>query len=299
MDLYLTPAQFRNLDLGVDVSGWIDARLAPKLVAASADVNRFCLARDGHSFLGGTVLNETHTWPVDPYATQPRRRVFPYHTPILEVLAFRIYATSSQYLDFANADLYFEKSEGWIEPASAGLTSYGLFGDAVIPWIGLTEPHASLSYTYGVRIAETVRLWYQGNGGYTWRAPSGFWLEDPSEVRIGGQVANPNAYTVDPIEGTITWSETTHPTGTDVVEADVVSTIEFDKSYATGLIVASRISDRDLVEQGFPASLQSIKVAEVSATRLSGRTVSQGGVTIPEEAAELLAPYVFPAVRIA
>jgi len=302
MDLYLTPGQFRNLDLGVDVSGWIDAKLAPKLAQASADVNAFCQAPNvpvPHSFLGGVITGETHSWRTDPFGQRATRRAFPYHTPVRSIESMRIYVTTDQYVDLTPAELYYETSEGWVEPASANLTSYGLFGSSVLPFIGLSDPHATLDYTYGYRIPETVRLWYQGDGGYTWRAPSGFWTSDAIEVRVNDAIADPGDYTIDRTEGTITWDIGTQPSGTARVEADVVSRIPYDISLATGIIAAERISGRAIVEDGFPEGIRSMRVAEVSIDRGLTRVGDvRGGVEIPDKAAELLGTYVFRPLAI-
>lgn len=296
MDLYLTPAQFRALNLGVDVKGWTDAELAPILARSSADVNAFCLAPVQpvpHSFLGGSIVAETHVWRTDPYGTRPTRRLFPYHTPVIEVTSMRIFATTTQYLNLSAAELHYEASEGWIEPASANLTSYGLFGSAVLPWVGLSEPYAQLDYSYGRRIPETVRLWYQGEGGFTWRAPMGFWAADPIEVRIDDVVADEDDYTIDRTEGTIRWTAN-NPDGDARVEADVVSRTTFDIPLATGIIAADRVSERELVAGGFPSGIRSLRVAEVGIDRDIRRSRGvESEVTIPEKAADLLSGYIF------
>ncbi|HET9613594.1 MAG TPA: hypothetical protein VFP22_02180 [Candidatus Limnocylindrales bacterium] len=296
MDLYLTPGQFRNLNLGVDVKGWIDAELAPILARASEDANAFCNAPSvpvPHSFLGGSIVGETHVWRTDPYQNRPTRRLFPYHTPVIAISQMRLYATLTQYLDFSASELHYEASEGWVEPASANLTSYGLFGSAVLPWVGLTEPFAQLSYTYGRRIPETVRLWYQGNGGTTWRAQYGFWTSDAIEVRVDDVVVT-TGFTIDRFEGTITWT-TNVPSGSARVEADVVSRAPSTLGTAVGLIAADRISSRGLVADGFPEGIRSLRVAEFAIDRNMPRQsmATQNNTTIPDKAAELLSDFMF------
>ncbi len=96
--LYLTPGQYRAMNFGADTSSMIDAELAPILVRASADANAFCQVPANHSFLGGTIVGETHIWSIDPYDHTPQRRVFPYHRPVISIESMRVYATTTQYL---------------------------------------------------------------------------------------------------------------------------------------------------------------------------------------------------------
>ena len=300
---YLTPAQLRALNLGLDFSDFTDGELAPLIARATSAVNAYCnvpTIPEPHNLLGGEIVGETHTWSIDPYATQPQRRVFPYHRPVIEVISMRIYATSTQYLSFDAAELYYEASEGWIEPASANLTSWGLFGSAVLPFVGLSEPHAVLDYTYGRLIPKTERLWYAGQGGNTWRGISGFWTNDAIEVRVNGSVADDGDYTIDRTEGAILWTDlSTRPSGTDTVEADVVTRQHPDLALATGMTVASLFSDRELLRQGMPLGVRAFRVAEVSVERDFRRSAQATSVVpmVPLEAEELLAPFVYRPLR--
>lgn len=295
MVLYLTPGQYRAMNFGTDTASMIDAELAPILTRASADANSFCQVPANHSFLGGVVVGETHLWSVSPYDQAPQRRVFPYHRPVISIESMRVHVTASQYLNFDNAELHYEPSGGFIEPASAALTSYGLFGSSVLPFVGLTQPYAKIDYTYGFRVPFDERAFYTGNGSYTWRAQTGFWTSDPVVVKINGVVANSANYTLDRMEGTITWTAATRPTGTDTVEVSGISRLPWDIAIAVGLIATDRISSRSFVASQIPASVRSFRVAEVSVDRgfQRGGPSSVMSLDIPQEAADKLGPFVY------
>lgn len=299
MVLCLTPAQYRGMNFGADVSSMIDAELAPILSRATAEAHDFCQVPANHSFLGGTVVGETHLWSVDPYDPRPQRRVFPYHRPVISIQSLHLHVTETQYLNFDNAELHYEPSGGFIEPASAALSSFGLFGTSVLPFVGLQNPFARIDYTYGFRLPFTEQAFYQGEGGYVWRAQSGFWTTDAIVVKINGVVANPVAYIIDRTEGTITWTAGTHPTGTDTVEVSGISRLPWAIATAIGIIATDRISNRAFVSHQIPAGVRSFKVAEVAVDR--GFPRGQQGtptIDIPVEAADKLAPYVYYPIGI-
>jgi hypothetical protein len=298
---YLTPSQLRAYS-PIDLSDKIDAELAVTISRATAAVNDHCNVPTlpvPHNLLGGTITGETHTWDVDPYSESPQVRVFPYHRPVIDVALMRIYVTTTQYVDFSQAELYYEMSEGWIEPASLALTSYGLFGSSMLPFVGLSQPHAMLDYTYGRLIPVEDRLWYQGQGGYVWSGESAFWTSDPVTVRVGGVVANAADYTVDRTEGSVTWTNmATVPSGTDTVEAEAISRQHPNVRLATAITSVQFINDRQLLEQGMPLGIREFQVAEVRVARDYRRTAgrTEPEPIVPAEAADLLAPFVFRAV---
>ena len=298
--MYLTPGQFRALNFGVPgTADMIDAELAPILLRASADADAYCLVPRNHSFFGGVVVGETHVWSISPYDPSPQRRVFPKHRPVLSIQSMHIHVTEGQYLNFDNAELHYEPSEGFIEPASASLTSYGLFGSSVLPFVGLTQPYAKIDYTYGERIVLTQQAFYQGEGGMTWRAQTGFWTLDDVTVKINGTTVT-TGFTLNRREGTITWT-TGNPNGTDDVEVTFTTSLQPDISLATGIIAAARLSDRKLLADGMPLGVRAFRVAEVSVERDLPRR-SSGAYeppSIPAEAADKLDPFRFYYVRVA
>lgn len=295
--LYLTPAQYRALDFGLNVSSGpytlTDAQLAAILTRATSDVNDHCMwpvLPKPHTFFGDSVVGETHTWSVDPYRDR-QTRVWPKHRPVLTITQMRIYATPTQYLAFDPAELYYEPSEGWIEPASANLTSFGLFGSSVLPQVGLTQPHAKLDYTYGEVFDFTERVYMTATTNL-WRGTIGWWNATPV-VKVNGVVRSGNM-TIDLDEGTVLFTVSSLPGATDKVEIIGATKISPDIPLATGIIATDRISNRAFLASGIPVGIRSFKVAEVAVDRgfqRAGAAVAES--TLPPEAEEKLAPFVY------
>lgn len=297
--MYLTPAQFRAMNLGVpNLDTMKDSQLAAILRRASADVDSHCavpLIPQKHSFAGGTITDETHTWYLDPYATHLTRRVYPYHTPVLEVTSFRVQVTLDQYVEFDEDKIYFEASEGWLEPVDLSLTSYGLFGVSILPFVGLTQPHSKISYTYGYR--EQISEWLVKDiDADIWRASRGYWIEDTVELTVDGTPRTADL-TIDLVEGTVTF-DADPPADEDVrVEINVVSSLPYDIAEATGLIAAAKMYDRSWATRGW-GGLRSVAVAEVRVERDTARNQSsESRALVPPEAADILTGYVFTTIR--
>lgn len=291
--IYLTPGQLRAMDLGVKLDALTDAQLASWCRAGALAVNAYTNASKvpvPHDFRGGSIVGETHTWPIDPYERDPRRRVFPYHQPILDVTSVRIYATLDQYVEFDADQIYYERSEGWIEPASANMTSFGLFGAAMLPYIGLAHPHIRLDYTYGAFYPEVERLTKAASPANTWRATVGFWDNAvPEVVKVNG-VTRVGNYTVDRTEGTVTFTAPI-PADGDAIDLTYVGTLHPNIARATGLIAADRIMQRALTSGGL-GGLRVLRVAEISLERDFRRTAGKDDeVSIPPEAQDLLAEF--------
>lgn len=290
--MYLTPAQFRARNFGVKVDDLLDVDLASYLRRAAEAVHLYTgapMLPVPHDFRGGTIVGETHVWPIDPYDRRMHHRVFPKHRPVIEVSSARLYATETQYLTFDASEIHYEASEGWIEPASANLTSYGLFGAAMLPFIGLEHPFLSLDYTYGWIVPTTERVYYSDVGN-VWRATTGHWRADPVTVQVNGVPVGSGTYVVDRVEGTIRFTSGI-PTEDDAVDVTYVGSLPPAIPEAQGIIAASRITEKNLVAQGL-GGLRAIRVAELSLER-DYRRQDKGTseVSIPPEAAEILAPY--------
>lgn len=294
--MYLTPAQFRRMGYGSKVADLTDAELAAVLMRASSAVDSHCAVPtipQKHDFRGGSIVGETHTWRVDLYDTMPTRRVFLYHRPVLAASSMRIYATAQQYLEIPASELYYESSEGWIEPASSGLTGYGLFGATVLPFVGFQQPHVVVNYTYGRRETVTERAYY-GESGNTWVASRGSWIGAP-EVRVNGVLRNAADYTVDATEGSVTFVANV-PDGDDAVTVTYTSSLPYDIAEATGIIAASLLSEQALVSQGL-GGVRAFRVAEVSVERSYRSEGAAAALEIPLEAAAKLEGYIFRSVR--
>jgi hypothetical protein len=204
----------------------------------------------------------------------------------------RIHVTSDQYVGIDPAHIHIEGSEGWIEPFDASLTSYGLFGAGVLPFIGATQPWVQLDYTYGYRDQIAQRLYYT-EGGW-WVANRGSWVSSPV-VKVNN-VVRPSGYDTDPVEGRIKFTAN-EPDHDDTVDIEVTSSLPYDIAEATGIIAASKLGDRSWAQKGF-TGLRDVAVAEVRLTRDQSRAQgSDARSNIPSEAADKLQAYVFRTVR--
>lgn len=297
---YLTPAQARTMRLGTDLTSVTDAQLAADIAAASLAVNNATLAPNlpsPHDFRGGSVVGESHTFWMAPYDTAARysTRVFLYHRPVIEVTQLRIYVTDDQYLEFPDTDLYYEPSEGWVEPTSSQLSSYGLFGAAMLPFVGLEQPHWLADYSYGSLFPSTEPFYLTAVAD-VWRGQTAFWSADDVEVRVNGTPRAEADYTIDRTEGTITMINAAKPTEDDSVEVDFVGTLHPNIARATGLILAEQIVQANLSSSGM-GGLNRIRVAEIEVQRNASTSHSGGTAvvtpTIPPAAADLLAEFVF------
>lgn len=302
--MYITPAQFRVKDYGVDVSSMLDVTLAGYLRRAAEDLHTFTCAPTlpvPHDFRGGAIVGESHTWPIDEYQRQPTRRVFPYHRPVIEVSQARLFATKTQYVEFSAAEIYYEPSEGWVEPVSANMTSYGLFGAAILPFVGLEEPHMVLDYTYGRDIPSAERIYYSDTGT-TWRATIGSWRSGddyPVTVTVNGTLIDEASYVVDYVEGTIRFTDDI-PTEDDAVDVTFTGSLHPAIPEAQGLIAADRIASKALVSSGM-TGLRRLTVAELTMERDMPRRGASDPEpdAIPLAAASLLEPFIFRSVAFA
>lgn len=197
--LYLTPNRYRTLGTGVDLSGTDDAELRTILTNASQMANRAASAPINYSFLGGTVANEEHQWQTGNVYKRPSGRLWPFNRPLREVSGVRINVTRTNYIDFADDQLFTQKDLGYTEPVAAPSTT-ALF-TSVPPWL-LTSPVAYINYTYGFQF-DVVDEPMTTFSGYL-QADNQFWFtEEDVALLKNGAIMDPDDYTVNYTEGTI------------------------------------------------------------------------------------------------
>ena len=256
--MYVTPARYRTLGTGVDLSGKTDAELSAILVAASDAVNAAVNAPDGYSFLGGTITDEEHQWRFGsqriPKATDGR--IWPYYRPIRSVSSFRINATQNQYISFDDESLFVQGDLGYVEPV-AGPTTTALF-TAIPPWV-LTSPVGYLTYTYGFEQTVTDELMAVESGG-SLRAGHQFWYTDEDVVlKKNGVVVAEGDYEVDYDEGTIV---------PDTPDEDATWKVSYHHKLPPGIAAATALVATDIMGASAIAAagmlgLSGIKVEEV------------------------------------
>jgi hypothetical protein len=294
--LYLTPARFREMGFGIDVSELDDAEIMALASQASAVVNAYCNVPrqpQPHDLLGGTITGEQHPWrmPFGP-GDLGQRRVYLMHKPIISVERFRIYVTNTQYVEIAPTEVMINHLEGYFEVVSLVITSSGLFNALIIPNVGLATPLATTDYTYGRDHLVTDEQ-LVCTDGQTWRAQNQFWYTDAERtpsVTINGVAVDPmvDPYTVDATEGTIVF-EANRP-AEDVVRATYHHKLPPEVQYGTGHIMAYLHGQAELHARGM-AHLNRLRVAEVDMTRQnlpSAQSLSQNLYQLVPEAALLL-----------
>lgn len=284
MPNYLTPARYRTMGAGISLTGRSDAELSSHIATASALVNSYCCVPDGHDFRGGTVVDEPHIWDVGNVKRAGSNRVWPFHRPIKAVSSVHITVTNNQSINFDNPDsLYVNASEGWIEPVDLALTTFGVFGYGILPNIGLRQPVALVSYTYGRELAvdDTV---VPASGALTIDLTSQFLTDDEVVVRKNGSPLL--GATVNRTEGQVTLPLAAN--GTDIYRVTATTSLPMAIARATALIATDLIGLSAIASSGL-TGLSGIKVKEVE-LRQSKASFAGQGMSAPVRM--LLDPYV-------
>jgi hypothetical protein len=292
---YLSPKRYALGGFGMDTEGYTASQIRQKLVQATGKVEAYCnrsMFPQRSDMRGGTITGEQHAWPVqDAYNLLPGgRRVFLNSTPIRTVEAFAIQFTDAWYVSFPSNNLYVNKTQGYIEivatqPTIVGYPPLGI-------WFGLTEPVVQVNYTYGYRFevngdpleADSPLLYYASHGNWL---PGG-----DVTVTVAGVEIDPADYTVNIDDGSILFTDDTVEPGPDEeVLADYTYVLPQPVSDAVGIVATDLFGSSAIARRGM-LGLSSLRVAEVSLTRMQpGATATRNGVTIPQDAAEMLAPY--------
>jgi len=296
MPSYLTVERYLTMGFGADLTGIEDFELASVISRASALVNTYCAAPNWpqpHNFAGGSVASEQHSWNLATEITRSERRVYPYHRPIKAVSDFRIKVTNQISATIGVSDLYINNSDGYIEVVSLAAVAYGVLPVGVVPNLGLYQPVAEVSYSYGPEFIVTREVVY-ATDGLTHRAQNGFWKSGSAKTYVNGTEVT-TGITYDLTEGTVTF--TTPPTGT--VSVDYTHTLPWEIAQATGEIVTEALAQRELTGKGM-RGLASIQIAEVQLKR----AFDQGNMVNPEmtkpisdTAMALLEPFRFRSIR--
>jgi hypothetical protein len=295
MKPYMTPGRFRIGGYGVDLDSMTDAELASVLATATSLVNGYCAVPTSpveYDFRGGTVTEDLE-WELGHPMLPGQRRVLPRYTPIRDVGDFRIEVTNQQYLGFDAGELFV--TDGAVEVTSLNMTSFGLWGAAILPQanIGLDTPNGRLTHTYGYHFEITGEELYASDAR-EYRSLNQWW--DPATepvVYAGGSVVPVTDYVIDEDEGTITFD--TAPDPNDRITLDYAYRLPTNVSEATGLIAMQRLGERNLTRKGL-YGLVELAVGEVRLRRDFPRAgVARHGVS--DEVMQLLDTFKFITVR--
>ena len=290
--LYVTPAKFRVSGTGVDLSGITDLELRSILSTATDMANEYCTVPYGHDFRGGTVVDELGTWDMGGSLMPGSRQVYPLHRPVKEVTNLRIEVTGSQGIEFNTDELFLSRDR--TEVVSMAVTSYGLFGAAIIPNIGLQKPQYRIAYSYGDSIL-VVNEELELDSGKMFRAQEQWWdSEVDPVVRVDNVEADPDTdYTIDFDEGTVTLVGTV--TATTRVHVDYAHRLPSPIARATTIIAAGELGERNMTRKGLSGLIE-LAVGDVRIRR----DFPRAGVRvqgIADRAKQLLDTYRFISLR--
>lgn len=285
---YMTPERYRVAGKGIDLSGYEDVELASVLSNATTMVNAHCAVPrlpQLHSFAGGEIVGERHTWAFGNEVMPSRRRFYPWHKPVREITGFRILLTEGQYIEIDPANLFINNSEGYVEVVALAM-GVGVF--PVVANLSLNQPVAEMDYTYGYSFQVQGETLYETDADI-FRAQHQFWSGTPT-IYLNGSDETAN-FEVDAIEGTA--RTLNQLTATDVVTADYSYTLPDNIAAATAVIATDLLSESNLARKGMSGLLE-IQVAEVRLRRPTPTALlTREQPPISREAITLLDGYVF------
>jgi hypothetical protein len=283
MNPYVSPALYRTMGFGVDLTDLEDSDLNRQLLVASMMINRHCNQPTRHDFRGGTITDEKHRWEVSNGYAPGTQRIWVDHQPLLAVSQFRIQVTGTQYLEVSTDRLHL--TDKYIEPVIAA-SSIGVWSYSAVPVAGYVIPEARVNYTYG-RVIEEVGEVLFPDGGLVFRAANEWWTEDDVAVYLNGTLLTETTdYTLDRDAGLVTLVAEFDLD--DVVTADYSHKLPWEIRDATGLVATQLLGNRAIVAAGMQG-ISGIKIEEVEIRQ--SRDAQAAKTEISGLAAELLEPY--------
>ena len=298
--MYLTPERLKTMGHGLDTDGIEAVAIRSAIARASAQIDAVCAVPrlpQKFDFRGGKMTDEAHAWYIDPYERPHPFQFWPYAGPVIAIQAFAIYATNTIKVEIDPANIFINNSAGYVELSSLNLTQFGVFGAGIVPLLGLYNPIAKMTYTYGYRF-EVVDEVLEPVDARTYAAQNQFWTDATVTVKKDGTAVTGTDYTVNRTEGWIVFAANL---AADVeVTASYTYSLPWEIAHACAAIVAQDIGEADLRRKGMEG-VASLKIQEVSITRSSGTNERgrEGSLTddLPDEAARLLAGYTFVSTR--
>lgn len=299
--MYITPARFRTMNLGNDLSGLSDVQLRSTIDAASQMANAYCavpIQPNRHDFRGGTVVAEQHRWPLPDLTmtAQSGRRVYPLHSPIKQLTSFIVKFTNLYQVEVDPSNIYVDHITGWAEVVSIAAIVSGVYPVGIN--FGLYTPVAEIGYTYGWSFPTLGEVLSPTDATVVYQAANQFWdtTVTPVVYKNGVPQTLTTDYTVNSTEGTVTF--TTGLLDEDVVTLDYAFTLPSAIAWATALLTSRLLAEADLVAKGL-GNLASLRVEEVELRRtISSRLTSQTSVSnIDPIAASYLDDFIYTTVR--
>jgi len=297
---YLTIERFKTMGLGVDLEGIEDVAIRSAITRASATVDAVCAVPrmpQKFDFRGGRMTDEAHTWYIDPYERPHPYQFWPIVSPapIKAIEAFAIWATNHIRVEIDVDNIVINNSAGYIELSSLNLTQFGIFGAGITPLLGLYNPIAKSTYTYGWEFpVEDETL--EPIDARTYAAQHQFWTDADVVVKVD-DAEQTTGFTIDRTEGWVVFAD--NLAADSLVTASYTHPLPWEISQATAVIASEEIGEADLRKKGMDG-VERLRVQEVEIER-PRRYVGSAAKTalddLPEEAGMLLSGYVFLSSR--
>ena len=285
--VYLTKDRLKALDLGMDLTSVSDAALKWALRQARAATDSYCnTPREParHDFRGGAIVGEQRSW-IDVTA----RRIYPFHYPVKSISRLVIDATNTLNISFDPADLYINKTDGYVEIINWAISKIGIWNTGGIPSFGLVQPTAHIDYKYGYDFSVVdEELTGLDDTGTKFLADNGFWDTSLSVVlKKDGVALASGEFTLDSESGIVTLVT---PDADAVISASYSYHMPHEISEAQSIIAIDRLVDRGFVKfTGFEEiEIEELRMRRPRIDRMQKRTSK-----VPFDAQDLLDAFVF------
>jgi hypothetical protein len=295
----LSPTRYLRSGYGLGLpTGYTLSQLRSALMRAQDRVTRYCNAPNqpqAFDWRGGAMDREQHQWKiVNPLAYGPgARRVYTNVGPIKTVTEL-VLDLGRTYTVTVNptTDVYINSMEQYVEIVAIAPTIVGSYPLNIN--LGLYNPVARISYTYGWSFEVSGDV-LESETPTVFSAAYGNWDNAVEPVvSVAGTELDPlTDYTVDFDDGVVTL--VTAPSPGEVVTADYTYTCPSPVVDAVGYATTAILSNARMASRGMDG-LSSLRVAEVSLTRMAQSASTRNGVSLPLEAANLVDGYVFGSV---
>lgn len=276
------------MGFGVSLDETDDAQLASQLRLASNLINRYCNRPASYDFRGGSVTDEKHVWRIgNEHLPQGSTGVFPKFSPLIDLTAFRIYVTNTQYLDVSTQYINYGVG-GMLTPVIAA-SSIGVWSYSAIPVAGLPVPEARISYTYGFsHTDEEEELFPIGAGVY--QAANQWWDQDEVIVYKNSVEVDSGDYEIDYDEGTVDFTEAFQDglDSDDIITCTYTHRLPEDVRDATAIVMTDLMGAGTIVAAGLQG-LKRIKAEEIELEQDSKSPIAGGEIN--DRAKAMLAAY--------
>lgn len=293
LQTYCSPLRYVNGGFGIADTG-TTLSLRNVLVRATAMVDTFTngsLLPEKNDFRGGVITGEQHLFQIPiPLLDEPgARRIFLNHRPIRTVSQVVIKYTNTYQIVIDSSQL-FVSNQGFVEIVAL---NPAIIGFPPVGWlVGPFEPFSITSYEYGHRFAADSDV-LEAVSPSLFMASHGSWLVGGGvTVTVDGVVVSPSDYVINTDDGTVSFDSAATPTPDQVVQASYTYVLPSAIESATAVIATDMLGKARLAQRGL-LGLSSLKVAEVSMSVMSpAQMTTRNGVSIPNDAATLLGPFV-------